>query len=184
MRWQDSQTRLIETNIYVIKSDGSGERRLTIDSSEEADPAWSPDGKDIVFSSDRDSPDDEGSLDLYLMRSDGSEVRRITETEADEHSPDWSPDGERIVYGRSGADLWDVWVMNADGTEQQRLTAATAGQPTWSPDGAQIAFVCPSKEGGSDEICLMPSGGGTLSGSRRSVTLVNDSGDVVPAVVP
>ena len=79
--------------IYVMRPDGSRKRRLTRGSGNDSEPAWSPDGKSIAFSSYRS-----GGGDLYVMRADGSGLRQVTTNPGSEYNPDWSPDGKAIVF--------------------------------------------------------------------------------------
>jgi hypothetical protein len=99
----------------------------------------------IVFTSSRG-----GNFDIYSSKPDGSDRIRLTDTpDFQEFSPSSSPDGARVVYyGRDGNLFddffqYDVYVMNADGTGQTRLTDGSTHdeQPVWSPDGTRIAFV-------------------------------------------
>lgn len=85
--------------IYVMNPDGSGQRNLTQHPAEDYDPAWSPDGKQIMFSSNRDAD----VFDLYLMDADGTNVRKVFETLAYRMNPAWSPDGKRIAYAQGDA---------------------------------------------------------------------------------
>ena len=113
--------------------------RLTTDfDSGDYDPAWSPDGQRIAFSSHR-GVDGWG---IYVMNADGSDVTRLTTEYFDSASvsgdPAWSPDGQRIAFSRQGA----IHVMNADGSKVKRLTHNYDDDyaPAWSPDGQRIAF--------------------------------------------
>lgn len=102
----------------------------------------------IAFSSNRD-----GNYEIYVMNVDGTNQTRLTYTSANNTSPAWSPDGTKIVFTSdrvgnidlNGSALREIYVMNADGTNQTRLTITndtiTNIHPNWSPDGSKIAFV-------------------------------------------
>jgi Tol biopolymer transport system component len=115
--------------------------RLTTDPADDADPAVSPDGKRIAFTSRRD-----GGEGIYVMLADQPEgpfnrpVRLTTDGRGGFH-PDWSPDGGRIAFDTGR----DVWTMKADGSRQTNLTRNSrrgdSHSPSWSPDGRQIAFI-------------------------------------------
>lgn len=138
--------------IYTINADGSEQSRLTNTAAADSDPAWSPDGTKIVFSSNRHG----GNMSIYLMNADGSDQKRIT-TNFDT-TPSWSPDGKKIVFSsyRDGQPNSEIYVMNADGSDQTRITnnSVIDYDPTWSPDGTKIAFVR-AVFGGQSQIFLM-----------------------------
>ncbi|MYC70404.1 MAG: hypothetical protein F4X17_06805, partial [Gemmatimonadetes bacterium] len=88
----------------MMDSDGSNPRRLTDDPAGDFSPSFSPDGRHIVFASER-----AGNLDIYVMGSDGSNPRRLTHHAAWDGSPSFSPDGRYIVFD-SGRDS-KIYVM-------------------------------------------------------------------------
>ena len=144
-------------DIYTVNRDGTGTTRLTSYDTYTAEAVLSPDGKTIVFTSRKD-----GDLDIYTMNVDGSNVKRLTNTVGYDGGPWWSPDGKRIVYRsnhpedsasvRQYRELLDqglvkpskveLFVMNADGSDQRQVTALGGANfgPSWSPDGEQIIF--------------------------------------------
>ena len=111
--------------------------RLTNNSAMDGRPVWSPDGRRIAFSSNRD-----GKNEIYVMDADGSNVKRLTDNLADDVNPMWSPDGHRIVFDSERDGNREIYVMDADGGNQLRLTRNNAldSTATWSPDGSLIAF--------------------------------------------
>lgn len=152
--------------VYLMSRDGKGERRLTdhdVDTSSPAnlffqvDPAWSPDGTEIAFSSRRS-----GKHALYVMNADGTGTRQLTSTKADDMHPTWSSDGKRIAFARSG----DVFVVNADGSGAHSIVSSRdeESQPAWSPDGRWIAFIRRVPDTQVSELWLVRPDG---SGERR-----------------
>jgi polyisoprenoid-binding protein YceI len=124
-------------DIFVTDLTGAA-TRLTggsgIDEAED-EPAWSPDGKSILYV--RFGPGT-GAEDIWIMAADGSNARALTTDAGYEYDPAWSPDGRRIAYAQDGR----ITVMAADGSGAVALTDGTQDSaPTWSPDGTLIAFV-------------------------------------------
>ncbi len=119
-------------DLYVMNADGSNLRPLTRAHRWNATPAWSPDGEHIAFASDRE---DKGNAGIWLIAPDGTGPRRLSDHGA---RPSWSPDGKKIAF--MGGD--GIYVMDADGTNIQRLThrPGNVGHPDWSPDGSKIVF--------------------------------------------
>ena len=141
--------------IYVMDNDGSNQRNLTKNPADDRSPSWSPDGKRIVFMSNRDGHAKHGWLtsEIYVMDADGGNPRNLTNHPDNDSLPSWSPDGKRIAFGRHG----DIYVMDADGGNQQRLTEDRASDkdPSWSPDGKHIVFMSNRAGNGNMEIYVM-----------------------------
>jgi Tol biopolymer transport system component/pimeloyl-ACP methyl ester carboxylesterase len=140
--------------VYTVGVDGTNLQRLTNTIAHEDFAAWSPDGTQIVFS--RVGGDD----GTYVMNADGSGERQLAEFVALES--DWSPDGTRIAFGSDHEGFRAIYVMDADGSNLQRLSQTSAGEncPDWSPDGERIVFA--SWRDGDGEIYVMDADGGNL----------------------
>ena len=144
-------------DFYTVNRDGTDMQRLTHYDVYTAEGILSPDGKTIVFTSMKD-----GDLDIYTMNVDGTNVRRLTNTPGYDGGPWWSPDGTKIVYrahhprdttelreyqellaqGLIRPSKVELFVMNADGSDQRQVTALGGANfgPSWSPDGTKIIF--------------------------------------------
>jgi Tol biopolymer transport system component len=144
-------------DLYTSHVDGSDVRRLTASPGYDAEATLSPDGSTIVFTSTRD-----GDLDIYAMDVDGTNVRRLTDTPGYDGGPFFSPDGTRIVYRASRPEsaeaaaeytallaqglvrpsALEIWVMNADGSEQRQITSLGGANfaPYFHPDGRRVIF--------------------------------------------
>lgn len=105
--------------IFVINSDGTGKPRLLSSHSEGyySEPDWSPDGTKIVFTGKLQGE----SYDIYVMNDDGTNVKKLTDNPKVDRSPSWSPDGTQIVFNSQRDSKEQLYIMNADGTDQREL---------------------------------------------------------------
>ena len=128
-------------DVYVMNADGSKPINLTNHPALDGYPDWSPDGTRIAFHSNRDGDD---NWEIYVMNADGTNPINLTNHPAEDWRPAWSPDGARIAFEsnrdgdweRNRHDNWEVYVMNADGTNPINLTnnnRASDGRPSWEP---------------------------------------------------
>jgi Tol biopolymer transport system component len=146
----------IESDIYSINVDGTRERRLTDSPGLDGFPSWSPDGRRLVFATDRAGG---GNWEIYVMGSDGTHQRRLTNTpEEDEAAPDWSPGGEKIAYVTDiASEDPSIHVMNADGSGRRHL--ASGNWPSWSPDGKRMAYTTYHDIGAQFRLAVMNADG-------------------------
>ncbi|MGB5896065.1 MAG: T9SS type A sorting domain-containing protein, partial [Ignavibacteriaceae bacterium] len=138
-------------DILTSNIDGTNVRQITNTTGDEWSPSWSPDGIQITFgySSNGSYADNE----LFIMNSDTTGRQQLTINNSYDGMPRWSPDGLRICYSSDISDYqhWEVYTINADGTNIIRVTNtssdATAINPVWMPiDNSTY----------SDEVNLLP----------------------------
>lgn len=128
-------------DLFLANPDGSGMKRLTSTKGYDAEGSFSPDGKRIVFCSERD-----GNRELYVMDSDGGNVRKLTNApKCYNGGPFFSPDGKRVIFrsDRKKEDHLQIYVINADGTGEQALTDDlnwVQWGPYWFKDGKHIVY--------------------------------------------
>jgi Tol biopolymer transport system component/serine/threonine protein kinase len=130
-----------ESSLYMIKADGTGLKQLTPSPGSDFDPAWSPDGKRIAFTSVRD-----GFRQIYALDVDSLDITLLTNTTdlIESSQPSWSPDGKNIAYTVKRVGTYQVWAMSDTGQEAVQL--ARSGQdlwdflPSWSADGKTVFF--------------------------------------------
>jgi TolB protein len=127
-----------QVQLFVSNADGTAERPLLDSDSLDYNPAWSPDGQWIVFTSERN-----GSADLYRVKPDGTELQQLTANLAYEDQADLSPDGQKLAFVSTRADgTADLWIRDLGTNRETPLTSGPSGdfRPAWSPDGKWIAF--------------------------------------------
>jgi TolB protein len=114
------------------------------------DPTWSPDGKQVLFASDRS-----GTVQLHTVRVDGKNVKGITNLPSIRGRSDWSPDGQLIVTYSGPSWNRELYIMNADGSNVRQLTPSGGNSqgPSFSPDGKWVAFTAYFDHYGDDHGC-------------------------------
>jgi Tol biopolymer transport system component len=160
--------------IITVRSDGTLIKQLT-HASGSSDPDFSPDGTKIAYSGSPSTADI--YEDIYVMARSGKGKKALTDTDdRNEWGPVFSPDGTKIAFLRDSGSQPDIWVMNADGSGQKKITDDIAFENglSWSPDGTKIAF-----EQDGDIWTIAPEGSG-----RRNLTDTPDAVEVNPDFSP
>ena len=154
-----------DEEIAVVNADGSSLTQLTHNNGRDFDPQFSPDGEQIVYASDVNSP---GFNEIYTMTATGNSIRQLTEV-PNSYAPAWSLDGLRIAYVNDQQGDGDIYIMDADGQRSALLTMDDSGaedrSPVWSPDGRWILF---ASNRGDDQFRWFAV---DLKGSVQPVTL-------------
>ncbi len=125
-----------QEEVYVMRSDGRAQQRVTCSRGQNLWPRWSPDGQRLVFISNRD-----GNWEVYTIRLDGSDERRLTNNQTTDTQPSWAPTGREIVYVGECFDLntqslrRGLCLLPLDRSEAPKLILPTQGDvyaPSWS----------------------------------------------------
>ena len=166
-RFNDNQ----RLHIFAVDVSSKQVRQLTQGNFDEHSVDWSPDGKEILFVSNREPNQDEFfNYDIFALKVADNGIRRLTATEYHEYEPLWSPDGKRIVFRGTRRGLTDrettmedthVGVMNADGSDRREIGGvldSRQGAPRWAPDGSAVYFTI--QERGSIHLVRLPISGG------------------------
>jgi len=178
-RFNDNQ----RLHIFVVDVATKQVRQLTQGNFDEHSIDWSPDGKEILFASNREPNQDEFfNYDIFALKVADNSIRRLTVTEYSEYEPLWSPDAKHIVFRGTRRGLTDrettmedthVWVMNADGSDRREIGAVLdnrQGAPRWAPDSGAVYFTL--QERGSNHLVRLPISGG------KPEYVVKDAGGV------
>jgi len=167
-RFNDNQ----RLHIFVVDVATKQVRQLTQGDFDEHSVDWSPDGKKILFGSNREPNQDEFfNYDLFTLNVADGSIQRITATEYNEYDAIWSPDGKQIAYRGTRRGITDrettmedthVWVMNANGGSRREIGAVIdnrQGAPHWSADSSALYFTV--QERGNNVLMRLPASGGT-----------------------
>ncbi len=162
-----AHTTPVNSDLYLMNADGSGQTRLTTNTGDVRSPSFSPDGTRIVFGCASNA---QVTLEqLYVVNAGGGDPRQLTFATGGASLPSWSPDGEHIAYtdGASG----QIAIMDADGANSRQLTrdAQQHWGPAWSPDGAQIAYIAASG-GGDGQVYLIDARSAGAEATPQQVT--------------
>lgn len=119
------------------KKPSQQDRWLTRGISNDREPAYSPDGKSVIFSSNRS-----GNLDLWAASTETGVVSRITDDEAEDWDPAFTRDGKNILWSSSRGGHFEIWSAKTDGTDIRQITndGADAENPAATPDGKWIIY--------------------------------------------
>ncbi len=167
--WDGVEART-DRNIFVINSDGENLQQLTSSASYDDFPDWSPDGKQIVFSSDRD-----GDYEIFLMTSSGSHVRQLTNNDSGDYFPHWSPDGSQIIFSSHRYGISNIFLLEVDSNHIEQITDTGDCDfinPNWSPNGDQIVFDTATKH--VDGFCGEPYKLATANSDGSNFKLITD----------
>ena len=114
-------------DVYSIYANGQGVRNLTNNPADDIAPVFSPDGKSIAFTSNREA----GQWRIYVMNADGTNVRRLTQGPMDV-TPTWSPDGNWIGFASTRSGQFEIWMVDIHGGNLTQITKSGGDHPSWT----------------------------------------------------
>lgn len=154
-------------DIWYLSAGSDEPVQVTTDPGTDRVASWGPDGRTVIFSSDRqrgpDSPSGLRAYALWIADLDGSEDRHLLGTRTFNHGARYSPDGSLIVFYSDPEGLTQIHVMPADGSGQPMALTDHEGGASggrWSPDGTQIVFS--SYQSGNADVYVMNADGSGL----------------------
>lgn len=184
--------------IYAADSDGSNLVNLTQAAGYDAEGSYSPDGRTILFASNREAYarplskveqgllDDDASyfMDLYVMDADGSNVKQLTFSPGYDGGPFYNAEGTKILWRRFNPDgnSAEIWTMDADGSNQRQLTAngMVNWGPYYHPSGAYIIYSSNVLGHANFELFMIDP-----EGSSDPIRVTNTDGtDILPVFSP
>jgi Tol biopolymer transport system component/serine/threonine protein kinase len=142
-----------QVDLHSLQLEGTEDTRVTFHTGESFFPSFSPNGRRLVYQSDRT-----GNSEIWELDLDTKTERNLTDHASGDLAPDWSPDGKEIVFLSKRGDKYQVWIMDSEGGSPRLLANHTvpvplegwsngAVAPRWSPDGRSIAFIAASDSG-------------------------------------
>ncbi|GIV95808.1 MAG: hypothetical protein KatS3mg057_0465 [Herpetosiphonaceae bacterium] len=153
----------------------TGETAVLTSEGENWSPAWSPDGKELAFVSNRD-----GNLEIYVIRDNGE--KNISINPEDDRDPAWMPNGERLIFASNRGGSWGIWMVNKNGRNAEQIFAVDdeiIRQPQVSHDGRLLVMSIQAPNDGAD-LYLVPLDGG----SARRLTTSNPDSAMAPRWSP
>lgn len=128
--------------IYLMNTDGSGQRRLTHSPGYDGGPFFSPDGRRIIW---RRFEENGAIADVYTMKLDGSDARRLTDFKAMSWAPYFHPSGQYVIFAsnKEGFSNFELYMVDAEGAKEPvrvTFTDGFDGLPVFAPDGKKLAW--------------------------------------------
>lgn len=154
-------------HLWTVPVGGGEPQQITRGPQNDSAPSWSLDGTWIAYQSDAGG----GVTHVFVVDRRGGTPRQVTDGPARDNRPVWSPDGRRLAFARFENNQWNIYLMNADGSDVRKLTEGSFNiNPSWSPDGRHLLFQS-DREGGQQQIFQIPVEGGPAKQVTKGTTI-------------
>ena len=162
------------SDLYVSNVDGSEEKQLTDIRGLDWDPSWSPNDRQIAFSSNSD-----GDFEIKILDLQEGKITKLPDNTSYDGRPRWSADGKQFLFESDRDGDWELYIMDSNGENIKPITqnASSDSGLNWSPDGQWIVYV--SGHDGDDEIYLV-----RIDGTHQMKLTNNTAQDRFPAWIP
>lgn len=174
--------RLGRPQIFVINSDGTGERQVTDLVDGACQPDWSPDGTRLIFISPcKDNLNYYPTSSLFLINLDGTGLLPLPKLSGGDFDPKWSPDGSKIAFASTrNTGRPQIFISDVTGQEYKNISEKYSyeTQPSWSPNGQQLLYI--STRGNEQQIWIMD----LLGLNRRQVSRSTGYLNFLPSFFP
>ncbi|MFP4082879.1 MAG: prolyl oligopeptidase family serine peptidase [Candidatus Aminicenantes bacterium] len=155
-------------HIWLISVEGGKPEKLTQGQYDQSDISFSPDGKEIVFSSNRtENPDANRNTDIWTLNVESGKIRKLSVDERGDTKPRWSHDGQFVAYLGGANPVYGttfLWIVPAEEGKPERISGGVdrnvRGKPIWSADDRYIYFIL--EDSGNFHLCRMLSSGGEI----------------------
>lgn len=144
-----------DSEIWIINVANEHLVELVPQNEIQINPTWSPDGRELIYSSTIYGPASKIIQDLWIIQSDGRNARRLLMNDAANYHADWSPDGKKLAFTSDKSGNMDIWLFDLQSQRISQLTHSSAydADPSWAPDNQHLAFV--SNRTGTMQIWIM-----------------------------
>ncbi len=166
-----NQEVYLGTNLFILDVDNGGITPLSSAPGGDFDPSWSPDGTRLAFSSFRDY----FRKQVYVINLTDDSVHSLSANKVHDSQPAWSPDGTQIAFVSERYGRYQIWLMNADGSQQRAFSRSGNFinlHPVWSPDGQSILYTQTDAGGGVPRVMISRFGEEAFSETRIAPDLL------------
>ncbi|MBN2410227.1 PD40 domain-containing protein [candidate division KSB1 bacterium] len=163
--------------IFIINTDGFGEKCLSDPDFDEYDPAFSPDGSQIVFVSKRS-----GTFAITIMKKDGTKIRDLVQRKEKIRFPAFSPNGEFVAFISYENNIPGLFMIKSDGRNLKNIIKGKVveSRPQFTPDGSKIVFLARQRGMKYCDVCIINKNGKKFKNLSNDLNFINQYPSITP----